>query len=219
MIAIAGDVESSLIDSEALEELNPYTFFAAAALYIGRLVNPGQLHSVVGSAITTAIAERGPTVISMPGDVASADAPPGAHYVPLPAATIGLRLRRRSRGHGRPDQPGDDGGHLRRRRMQGRPRGDPCSRPEAQGAPVGYSHQGQAVARARQPQRRGHDRAPRLRRLLGRHQPRRRAAHAGHRLPLLRLPPSQGRQDHSGRPGPPSPRAAACRSNSAWSGT
>jgi thiamine pyrophosphate-dependent acetolactate synthase large subunit-like protein len=89
VIAIAGDVESSLIDSEALEELNPYTFFAAAALYIGRLVNPAQLHAVVGSAITTAIAERGPTVISIPGDVASADAPRGAHYVPRPAATIG----------------------------------------------------------------------------------------------------------------------------------
>src|ERR1700685_1195781 len=58
VIAIAGDVESSLIDSEALEELNPYTFFAAAALYTGRLVNPAQVHAVVGSAITTAIAER-----------------------------------------------------------------------------------------------------------------------------------------------------------------
>ena len=89
VIAIAGDVESSLIDSEALEELNPYTFFAAAALYIGRLVNPDQLHRVVGSAITTAVAERGPTVISVPGDVASADAPRGAHRVALPATTIG----------------------------------------------------------------------------------------------------------------------------------
>ena len=89
VIAIAGDVESSLIDSEALEELNPYTFFAPAALYIGRLVNPAQLHSVVGSAITTAIAERGPTVISVPGDVASADAPRGAYQVALPATTIG----------------------------------------------------------------------------------------------------------------------------------
>src|SRR5580693_9457637 len=33
VIAIAGDVESSLIDSEALEELNPYKFFETAALY------------------------------------------------------------------------------------------------------------------------------------------------------------------------------------------
>src|SRR5580704_5463695 len=67
VIAIVGDVESSLIDSEALEELNPYVFFAAAALYIGRLVNPSQVHSVVSTAITTAVAERGPTVISVPG--------------------------------------------------------------------------------------------------------------------------------------------------------
>jgi pyruvate dehydrogenase (quinone) len=89
VIAIAGDVDSSLIDSEALEELNPYTFFAAAALYIGRLVNPAQLHSVVGTAITTAVAERGPTVISVPGDVASAPAPRGSHQVPLPATSIG----------------------------------------------------------------------------------------------------------------------------------
>jgi pyruvate dehydrogenase (quinone) len=89
VIAIAGDVESSLIDSEALEELNPYSFFAPAALYIGRLVNPGQVDSVVGTAITTALAERGPTVISLPGDVALADAPGGAHYVPRPAPTTG----------------------------------------------------------------------------------------------------------------------------------
>jgi pyruvate dehydrogenase (quinone) len=43
IIAIAGDVVSSLIDSSALEELNPYLFFDAAALYVGRLVTPGQL--------------------------------------------------------------------------------------------------------------------------------------------------------------------------------
>jgi pyruvate dehydrogenase (quinone) len=89
VIAIAGDVESSLIDSEALEELNPYKFFETAALYIGRLVAPAQLHSVVGTAITTAIAERGPTVISVPGDIASADAPPGPSRVAIPAETTG----------------------------------------------------------------------------------------------------------------------------------
>ena len=60
-----------------------------AALYIGRLVNPAQLHAVVGTAITTAIAERGPTVISVPGDVASADAPRGTYHIALPATTIG----------------------------------------------------------------------------------------------------------------------------------
>jgi pyruvate dehydrogenase (quinone) len=89
VIAIAGDVESSVIDTEAVEELNPYTFFAAASLYTGRLVNPKQLRSVVGAAITTAIAQRGPTVISIPGDVASASLPAGSLQVPLPAITIG----------------------------------------------------------------------------------------------------------------------------------
>jgi pyruvate dehydrogenase (quinone) len=89
VIAIAGDVESSLIDSGALEELNPYTFFATASLYTGRLINPGQLRSMVSTAITTAVAERGPVVISIPGDVAVADAPSVSLRVPLPATTIG----------------------------------------------------------------------------------------------------------------------------------
>jgi pyruvate dehydrogenase (quinone) len=89
VIAIAGDVESSLLDSDALEELNPYKFFDTAALYIGRLVNPEQLRPMVSTAITTAVAERGPVVISLPGDVARADAPAGELRVPLPATTIG----------------------------------------------------------------------------------------------------------------------------------
>ena len=38
IIAIAGDVETSVIDTAGLEELNPYLFFDAAALYIGRVV-------------------------------------------------------------------------------------------------------------------------------------------------------------------------------------
>ena len=87
VIAIAGDVESSLLDSGALEELNPYTFFGTAALYIGRLVNPEQLRFMVSTAITTAVAERGPVVISVPGDVAVADAPSISLRVPLPATT------------------------------------------------------------------------------------------------------------------------------------
>ena len=33
VIAIAGDVETALIDTGALEELNPYKFFEAASLY------------------------------------------------------------------------------------------------------------------------------------------------------------------------------------------
>jgi pyruvate dehydrogenase (quinone) len=93
VIAVAGDVETSLMDSDALEELNPYTFFAPAALYVGRLVNPGQLRAVVGTAITTAIAEHGPTVISVPGDIAAADAPAGPLEVAVPATTGGAATR------------------------------------------------------------------------------------------------------------------------------
>src|SRR5271168_2741818 len=75
IIAVAGDVESSIIDTSALEELNPYTFFAAASLYTARLVNPEQARAVISTAILTAVLEKGPTVLAIPGDVASADAP------------------------------------------------------------------------------------------------------------------------------------------------
>jgi pyruvate dehydrogenase (quinone) len=73
VIAIAGDVETSLIDTSALEELNPYKFFEAASLYTGRLVNPEQARAIINTAILTAVLEKGPTVISIPGNIASAD--------------------------------------------------------------------------------------------------------------------------------------------------
>jgi pyruvate dehydrogenase (quinone) len=44
---------------------------------------------MVSTAITTAVAERGPVVISIPGDVAMADAPAVSLKVPLPAPTTG----------------------------------------------------------------------------------------------------------------------------------
>ena len=47
VIAIAGDVETSLMDTAALEELNPYKFFEAASLYTGRVVNPEQARAVI----------------------------------------------------------------------------------------------------------------------------------------------------------------------------
>jgi pyruvate dehydrogenase (quinone) len=74
VIAIAGDVETSLIDTSALEELNPYKFFDAASLYTGRIVNPKQARPVINTAILTAVTQKGPTVISLPGDVAAAEA-------------------------------------------------------------------------------------------------------------------------------------------------
>lgn len=88
VIAIAGDVESKLIDTAALEELNPYKFFDTAALYIGRVVNPEQARAVFNTAITTAVIDRGPTVISLPGDVAASEAPDGMHTVAIPAKAV-----------------------------------------------------------------------------------------------------------------------------------
>jgi len=88
VIAIAGDVETKLIDTAALEELNPYKFFDAAALYIGRVVNPEQARAVINTAVTTAVIDRGPTVISLPGDVAASKAPDGMHTVAIPAKAV-----------------------------------------------------------------------------------------------------------------------------------
>ncbi len=88
VIAIAGDVETSLMDTAALEELNPYKFFEAASLYTGRVVNPEQARAVFSTAILTAILEKGPTVISLPGDVASADAATHSTAITIPAAPV-----------------------------------------------------------------------------------------------------------------------------------
>jgi pyruvate dehydrogenase (quinone) len=88
VIAIAGDVESKLIDTSALEELNPYKFFEVASLYTGRLVNPQQARAVINTAILTAVTEKGPTVISIPGDVASADAGDQSSDIRIPAAPV-----------------------------------------------------------------------------------------------------------------------------------
>jgi pyruvate dehydrogenase (quinone) len=88
VIAIAGDVETGIIDTSSLEELNPYKFFDAASLYTGRLVNPEQARAVINTAILTAITEKGPTVISIPGNVASADAGDQSSDIRIPAAPV-----------------------------------------------------------------------------------------------------------------------------------
>ena len=89
IIAIAGDVETRLMDTAALEELNPYKFFDTACLYVGRVVNSEQVRAVVTTAILTAVVDKGPTVISMPGDIASANAPDhSSHEVTISAPPV-----------------------------------------------------------------------------------------------------------------------------------
>ncbi|MER6464341.1 thiamine pyrophosphate-dependent enzyme [Streptomyces sp. NPDC001228] len=84
VIVLAGDTETVLMDSETVEELNPYRFFASAAVYVGRLVNPGQLRTVVTSAVTAAVTRGGPAVVALPGDVAAAQAPKDRYEIRLP---------------------------------------------------------------------------------------------------------------------------------------
>src|SRR3984957_14986593 len=88
VIAIAGDVETSLIDTSALEELNPYKFFEAASLYTARLVNPAQAQAVIGTAIRTSIIEKGPTVLSIPGDIAAAEGVGEAAPISIPTTPV-----------------------------------------------------------------------------------------------------------------------------------
>jgi pyruvate dehydrogenase (quinone) len=88
VIAIAGDVETKIMDTSALEELNPYRLFDVAALYVGRIVNPAQAPAVIGTAILTAIAEKGPTVISLPGDVAASEANFESRPTAIPAPPV-----------------------------------------------------------------------------------------------------------------------------------
>jgi pyruvate dehydrogenase (quinone) len=89
IIAIAGDVETKLIDTDALEELNPYKFFDTACLYVGRVVNPEQVRGLVTTAIMTAVVDKGPTLISLPGDIAAAKAPDhSAHVFTTPALPV-----------------------------------------------------------------------------------------------------------------------------------
>ena len=117
IIAIAGDVETSLMDTAALEELNPYKFFDTACLYVGRIVNPtgaGGDHDRDSDcrcrqgadsdlpARRHRIGERAGPFFSRGHDSRSARVPPG----------------RRGFGQaGRNDRSGEEGGDLRRRRL------------------------------------------------------------------------------------------------------
>ena len=88
VIAIAGDVETSILDTFTLEELNPYKFFDTASLYTARLVDPEQARSVFNTAIRTAILEKGPTVISLPGNIAAMDVEVESTHITIPTTPL-----------------------------------------------------------------------------------------------------------------------------------
>ena len=106
----------------ALEELNPYKFFDAASLYTGRLVNPEQARAVITTAILTAIIDKGPTVISIPGDVASADAADRfLHEITIPASPVFRPSDADLNKLVDHDRRREDGGDLRRRWLPAMP--------------------------------------------------------------------------------------------------
>src|ERR1700739_574768 len=70
------------------EELNPYKFFDTASLYTARVVNPEQARSVFNTAILTAVLEKGPTVISLPGNIASMDVEVESTQITIPATPL-----------------------------------------------------------------------------------------------------------------------------------
>ncbi|MER6080632.1 hypothetical protein [Streptomyces sp. NPDC001833] len=75
------------MDSGTVEELNPYRFFASAAVYVGRLVDPGQLRTVVTSAVTAAVTRGGPAVVALTRAVAVAH---DANAAENPPALLGV---------------------------------------------------------------------------------------------------------------------------------
>lgn len=88
IIAIAGDTETSVLDTFTLEELNPYKFFDTASLYTARVVDPEQARPVFTTAILTAILEKGPTVIALPGNIASAEVDVSSTEILLPGTPV-----------------------------------------------------------------------------------------------------------------------------------
>jgi pyruvate dehydrogenase (quinone) len=88
IIAIAGESETSVMDTNVPEELNPHKFFDTACLYVGKVVNPEQTRALVTTAILTAVIDRGPTLISMPGDVAAAEAPGHSYEITIPTPPL-----------------------------------------------------------------------------------------------------------------------------------
>lgn len=70
-IAIAGDVDSTVIGSGVVEEVDTNVAYLSCTLSRARIENPWQAGPAFRSAIDRAITERGPVLLSIPGDVAA----------------------------------------------------------------------------------------------------------------------------------------------------
>lgn len=88
VIAIAGDMETGAINTQAVEEVDPTDLFRVASLWTGRVLSPRSATSIFTQAISTAVGRGGPTVIALPGDIAAADAVGDAPSLALPQRPV-----------------------------------------------------------------------------------------------------------------------------------
>jgi pyruvate dehydrogenase (quinone) len=94
VLAIAAQIPSSEVGRNYFQETHPQDLFRECSHYCELVSNPAQLPGVFETAVRVAVAERGVSVIVLPGDVALKDAPPAARlsHALLPARPL-LRPR------------------------------------------------------------------------------------------------------------------------------
>src|SRR5215475_2682638 len=94
VLAIAAQIPSSEVGRNYFQETHPQDLFRECSHYCELVTNPAQLPGVFETAIRVAVAERGVSVIVLPGDVALQEAPPAARlsHALLPARPL-LRPR------------------------------------------------------------------------------------------------------------------------------
>src|SRR5215475_15144864 len=78
VLAIAAQIPSSEVGRNYFQETHPQDLFRECSHYCELVTNPAQLPGVFETAIRVAVAERGVSVIVLPGDVALKEVPPAA---------------------------------------------------------------------------------------------------------------------------------------------
>jgi pyruvate dehydrogenase (quinone) len=90
VLAIAAQIPSVEIGRSYFQETHPQNLFQECSHYCEMVSSPDQLPGVLETAIRVAVAERGVSVIVLPGDVGLMEAPEGAKLSPslLPAPAL-----------------------------------------------------------------------------------------------------------------------------------
>jgi pyruvate dehydrogenase (quinone) len=83
VIALAAHIPSSEIGTGYFQETHPDRLFAECSHYSELISNPRQMPRVLQTAIQHAVGRSGVAVVSLPGDIAALDAPPGAAQLAL----------------------------------------------------------------------------------------------------------------------------------------